>query len=172
MLRGIKNFWSQYRETKLITWAIMPIVIIAGLWGVFQLYHLSNLELSSTIHRQGTLSLIERDTIGYRERLRYKIRLQEYNDDFYINNVMVDKTQDLNLIANGMKANLCYIDDSGENNIVSLKVNSLEVLDFGLFKQHYKNMLMINLIGVSLFSVVFGVRVYKYRKQVNKSDKS
>lgn len=149
----------------------MPIVIVAGLLGVFQLYQLSVLELSTATHRQGTISLFEKDTLGYRERLRYKIRLQEYNDDFYIINVMVDKTQNLNLLANGMRADLYYIDDRSENNIVSLRVNSLEILDFHLFKKHYTHMLIINLIGVSLFSIVFGVSVYKSRKRVKTRNK-
>ncbi|MBI3221384.1 MAG: hypothetical protein HYZ44_17870 [Bacteroidetes bacterium] len=151
-------------ERGLITWGLMPLVIITGLFGAIQEYKLSVLDVSDVDYRHGTIESIEKDFSGYRERPRYKIKLKDFNQVFYIKNVMIERVENLQLVSKNKVSDIYFIPDEDENDIVSMKVDSIDILTISKFNDHYKNTLLITVIGTGTFLIWFGFRVLKGRR--------
>lgn len=156
MWKGVKAFWT---TDRLITWGIMPLAIATGLFVGFKLYKFSNLQISDTVHRHGTIESIEKDFTGYEKRVRYRIKLKEFRDVFYIVNVLTNKVDNLELISADKVSDIYFIRNQNENDIVSMQLGSYKILSIKRFNEHYKSMMTINLIGTSIFFMWFGFRV-------------
>jgi hypothetical protein len=151
-------------EHWFITWVLMPLVIISGLYVTVQEYKLSVLDVSKLDFRHGTIESIESDFNGYRGRLRYKIKLKDFNQAFYIRNVLIEKVENLQLVSKDKVSDIYFIPDKDENDIVSMKVDAFDILTISNFNDHYKNTLLITVIGTGTFLIWFGFRVLKGRR--------
>jgi len=168
MWEKIKELWRQdYNPglTKFITLTIMPVSIVAGLYWGIQFQRTANLTLDKVDHRQGTLEYAEKELFGDKGEYNYRLRLQEFNENFYIISVMTDKSENLELFSKEMTVDLYFIETRGKNEIVSLTVDSMKVLDLENVKRHYGGLRTITFVFVTLFSIWFGSRIYRYIKK-------
>ncbi|MBS1577926.1 MAG: hypothetical protein JST09_21750 [Bacteroidetes bacterium] len=168
MWKKIKELWSQdYNPglTKIITLTIMPVSIIGGLYWGIQFNQTANLTFDKANFRQGTLNQVQKQEFGDKGKYNYRLRLENSNEDYYLISVMVDKSENLDKLFNGATVDLYFIEARGKNEIVSLTVDSIKVLDIDSVKRHYGGLRTITFVFVTLFSIWFGSRVYRYTKK-------
>jgi hypothetical protein len=168
MWRKIKELWSQdYNPglTKFITLTIMPMSIIGGLYWGIQFNRTANLTLDKANFRQGILNQVQKQEFGDKAKYNYRLRLEYSNEDYYLISVMIDKSESLDKLSNGATADLYFIEARGKNEIVSLTVDSVRVLDLASVNRHYGGLRTITFVLVTLFSIWFGSRTYRYIKK-------
>ena len=168
MWKKIRKLWSQdYNPglTKVITLTIMPVLIIGGLYWGIQFNRTANLTLDKANFRQGTLSQVQKQEFGDKEKYNYRLRLEDSNEDYYLISVMIDKSENLDKLLHGATADLYFIEARGKNEIVSLTVDSIRILDLDSVKRHYGGLRTITFVFVTLFSIWFGSRIYRYIKK-------
>lgn len=168
MWKKIKELWSQDSSpgiTKFITLTIMPVFIVGGLYWGIQFQRTANLALDKVDHRNGTLEYAEKELLGDKEKYNYRLRLQEFNEDYYIISAMTAKSENLEFLLKGMTADLYFIEARGKNEIVLLTVDSKKILDLESVKRHYGGLRTITFVFVTLFSIWFCSRIYRYIKK-------
>jgi len=165
MLKKIKELWSQDSNpgiTKFITLTIMPVAIVAGLYWGIKFHRTANLTLDKADVRHGSLEYAEKEVFGDKGKYNYRLRLQEFNEDYYIISVMTDKSENLELLTKGMTTDLYFVEARGKKEIVSLTVDNKKILDLESVKKHYGGLRTITFVFVTLFSIWFGSRIYRY----------
>lgn len=170
----MKSFWQTLERTSLLTkqfqlgMFLLPLGVLAGLIIGIQLFQLSFIKFSGTSFIQSSIYQVEEDFTGYRNRLRYKVVLEESDDPFFIQNIFIEKLNNLQLLDVGGTANIYYKKDGGEFFIVALSIDSHSILDIKDFRGHYRQALIINTIGTVVFIIWFVSIVIKRKRKVQR----